>query len=152
MRDLSTSSNSGLHPFAADTSCGARMFSYCLFDHRLRTRNIKQANQQAGESFLEIHSKKTDIYKKTSFVPRWTLRRTLATIFSSLLGQENIQRRGRPFLMLGVFKCRAKMEWGGLQSISPVWGDLEISWKTALGRHFGELVCFWILVHLILII
>lgn len=62
IRDLSTSRQRNLTVF------GARMFPHCLFEHRLRTRNTKEANQQAWEALREI-TQRRGIYKKTSFAP-----------------------------------------------------------------------------------
>lgn len=95
-RSFREQSDTGLRPCAADRVFEARMFPYCLFDHRPRMRNVKQTTSRPREAFLEItQRKKVYIYKNTSFAPNWTLRRTLAITFSSQHSKGNIQRRGK---------------------------------------------------------
>lgn len=114
------------------------MFPHCLFEHRLRTRNIKEANQQAWEAFREI-TQRRGIYKKTSFSPSWTLKRTLAT-FSSLLSRENIQKRGKDIFNVESSNVGQKQRKVSFKDISQVWGHQEhtegLFWENTLENWY----------------
>ena len=76
IRDLSTDRVTQDSTPLQLTVFGARMFPCCLFDHRPRMRNVKQAISRPREAFLEIAQRKKE-FIRTLALPLIELSREL---------------------------------------------------------------------------
>lgn len=121
------------------------MFLQLLVWSQAENKEHKRANHQAW-AFLLRFTQRRDIYKRDSSALSWTLRRRLATTFSSLL---SLRRHSAPrwtvvHADMPQLQSRNGMSWPLIHL-----PNMKASENIVTGRLWGTLweMCFGILVH-----